>query len=233
MSIVLIPGAGGSGWSWHRVAPFLEEAGHEVVRVDLPGSDDSAGLADYANAVVDAIGARTDLTVVAQSLGAFTAPLVCDRVPVSMLVLVNPMIPSPGETAGDWWANTGQPEAKAAYAEQLGLPAHAFDMRLDFFHDVPDEVFAAAGAHARPQSQAIFGEPWPLATWPDVPTRVLQGRGDRFFPLEFQRRIARERLGVTPDEIDGGHLVALSNPQQLADRILNYVRDGSARHDIS
>jgi pimeloyl-ACP methyl ester carboxylesterase len=51
---------------------------------------------------------------------------------------------------------------------------------------------------------------------------VLAGRDDRMFPLEFQRRIARERLGLEVDEIDGGHMVAMSNPGELADRLEGY-----------
>jgi hypothetical protein len=40
-SFVLIPGAGGVAWYWHRVIPLLEQAGHEAVAVDLPGDDES------------------------------------------------------------------------------------------------------------------------------------------------------------------------------------------------
>src|SRR5207249_5811973 len=47
--------------------------------------------------------------------------------------------------------------------------------------------------------------------WPDVPTQVLAGRDDRLFPVDFQRRVARERLGIEADEIGGGHLVTLAN----------------------
>ncbi len=63
----------------------------------------------------------------------------------------------------------------------------------------------------------------PLRKWPDVPTRVLAGRHDRMFPLGFQRRVARERLDLEVDEIDGGHMVALSNPGELADRLVAYL----------
>jgi pimeloyl-ACP methyl ester carboxylesterase len=65
-------------------------------------------------------------------------------------------------------------------------------------------------------------EPWPLAAWPDVPTRVLAGQHDRMFPLDFQRRVARERLGIEADAVDGGHMVALSNAAALADRLEAY-----------
>jgi len=85
---VLIHGAGSDSWYWHRVKPQLEALGHDVVAVDLPCDDDSAGLSDYADVVVAAAGDRDDVIVVAQSLGAFTAPLVCGRLPVRLIVLV-------------------------------------------------------------------------------------------------------------------------------------------------
>jgi hypothetical protein len=77
------------------------------VAPDLPSDDDSARLSTYADTVLDAIGGRARLVVVAQSFGGFTAPLVCDRVATELLVLVAGMIPSPGEPPDDWWANTG------------------------------------------------------------------------------------------------------------------------------
>ena len=106
-TFVCIHGAGGGASSWDLVAAELRAAGHDVVAMDLPCDDDAAGLAEYTDAVVEAIGdRRDDLVLVAQSLGGFTAPLVADRVPVELIVLVTAMIPAPGETGGDWWGNT-------------------------------------------------------------------------------------------------------------------------------
>jgi pimeloyl-ACP methyl ester carboxylesterase len=221
---VLIPGAGGSAWYWHRLVPELRRRGHDVVAVDLPAGDDSAGLLEYADAVVDAIGDRTQLVLVAQSLAGFSAPLVCDRVSVDLLVLLNAMVPAPGESPGDWWTNTGQAQARAEYAALNGrtLPVE-FDILEAFFHDVPPDVTAQAMAQGEtPQSGTPFVKPWPLEKWPDVPTRFLQGRDDRFFPLEFQRRVVRDRLGIAVDEMPGGHLVALSQPDELAERLETY-----------
>jgi hypothetical protein len=65
-------------------------------------------------------------------------------------------------------------------------------------------------------------KPWPLEKWPDVPTSLLLCRDDRFFPLEFMRRVAHDRLGITPDEIGGSHCVALSRPNELAERLEKY-----------
>jgi hypothetical protein len=214
---VLIPGAGGKSWYWHRVVPLLHERGHDTVAVDLPADDDSAGLAEYADAVVDAVGERGNLVLVAQSMGGLTAPLVCDRIPVSEVILVNGMIPAPGETAGDWWTTTGQDRAQRELDLAEGrTPDAPFDPLVYFFHDVPAEITQEALSADVPQSGTPFEQPWPLDAWPDVSTRVVSGRDDRLFPLDFQIRIARERLGITPDVLPGGHLVALSHPAELA-----------------
>ena len=78
-TFALIHGGGDVGWYWHLVEPVLRQRGHDVVAPDLPCDDDAATLRDYADAVVDAIGDRRDVIVVAQSYGGFTAPIVADR----------------------------------------------------------------------------------------------------------------------------------------------------------
>jgi pimeloyl-ACP methyl ester carboxylesterase len=95
---------------------------------------------------------------------------------------------------------------------------------VDFFHDVPQSLIEEAWARGEPrQSDKIFASPCLFASWPDIPVRVLVASADRFFPAEFQRRVARERLGVAADELPGGHLVALSRPDELAERLLSYA----------
>jgi hypothetical protein len=92
----------------------------EVIAVDLPGDDPHAGLPEYARLVGAAIDGRSDVVLVAQSLGGFTAPMAAAAVPVSAIVLVSAMIPVPGETPGAWWDKTGQPRARVAAAERGG-----------------------------------------------------------------------------------------------------------------
>jgi pimeloyl-ACP methyl ester carboxylesterase len=106
-TFALIHGGGGSAWDWHLVVPELGERGLQAVAVDLPSDDESAGWWDYANAVLDTVGYRSELVVVGHSLGGFTAPLVCARVPVDLVVLLAAMIPAPGELFSEWWSNTG------------------------------------------------------------------------------------------------------------------------------
>jgi len=217
-TFVLIHGAGDGAWSWHLVAAELDQRGHDVIAVDLPSDDESAGLSEYAGCVIDAIGDRTDLVVVGQSLGGFTAPLVCDRVPVDLLVLVAAMVPSPGETVQEWWSNTGHGEASRGEAA-----AEDDDPYATFFHDVSPELAAEALRRERPVSVTPMAEPWPLEAWPDVPTKFLLCRDDRMFPADWMRGVVRDRLGFDPDEMDGGHCIALSRPKELADRLDGYV----------
>jgi pimeloyl-ACP methyl ester carboxylesterase len=232
-TFVLIPGAGGDAWYWHRVVPLLQQDGHEAIAVDLPASDDSAGLAEYAQSVVDAIGDRAPerVVLVAQSLGGFTAPMVCARLPIGLLVFVDAMIPRPQETPGQWFAGTHWKQAKRANDIREGRePDAPFDLRVEFFHDVPQAVIDAALARGEPaQSDTIFASPCAIERWPGTPARVLVSRHDRFFPAEFQKRLARERLGVPADEVPGGHCVALSQPDALAARLLTYL--GTATND--
>jgi pimeloyl-ACP methyl ester carboxylesterase len=215
---VLIHGAGDVGWYWHLVESELRARGHDVVAPDLPCEDESAGWSEYADAVIEAIGDRTDLVVVAQSLGGFTGGLVCDRVPVDLLVFVAGMVPMPGETGSDWWTNSGYEEW---VREHEGEDDDDDEIAV-FYQDVPAELAAEALSKGRDQAEKPMREPWPLNGWPTVPTRYLLCREDRVFPTEFVRRMVRERLGFTPDEIDGGHTPALSRPKELADRLEAY-----------
>jgi pimeloyl-ACP methyl ester carboxylesterase len=220
---VLIHGAGSDSWYWHLVAPRLEALGHVVVTPDLPCDDDSAGLSEYVDAVLVAIGDRSELIVVAQSMGGFTAPLLCDRVSVEMLILVAAMVPAPGESPGEWWSNTGHQESKREHDARDGrISDGGFDPVETFLHDVPAEVVAQSLAHVKSQSGTPFVAKWPLAAWPDVPTRFLLCRDDRFFPADFMRRIVQVRLGMTPDEMVSGHLPALSHPDELVERLEAY-----------
>lgn len=224
---VLIHGASSDSWYWHRVVPLLRARGHDVVAPDLPIGDDTAGLTEYRDTVLDVIGDRSDrgdLIVVAQSMGGFTAPLVCDRVPVHLLVLVAAMVPASGESGAQWWVNTGYADAKREQDERDGRPPDAvFDPMTAFFNDVPPEVVEEAFARGElPQSDAPFQHPWPLDGWPDVPTKFLLCREDRFFPADFMRRVVPARLGIVPDEMDSGHLPALAHPDELVERLEAY-----------
>jgi pimeloyl-ACP methyl ester carboxylesterase len=218
-TFLLIPGAGGDAWYWHRVAAQLRDAGQQAVAVDLPGDDPAAGLPDYTEIVVEAARGADDLVLVAQSMGGFTALMAHERLGPRRLVLLNAMVPLPGEAPGDWWENTSSQAARTAAARAGGY-SEEFDVDTYFLHDVPPEVVADGADHQRSEADIAFAQPCEFAGWPKNVTTVLAGRDDRFFPLAFQRRVARERLGLDVDELPGGHLNTLSQPTAVARALL-------------
>lgn len=219
-TLVLVPGAGGMASYWHLVQQQLTDRGIESVAVDLPGDDANAGLPEYVDRVVQAAADLDDVVIVGQSLGGFSASWAAGLVPARGLILLNAMIPNPGETAGEWWGNTGSSAAMRAYDIDQGRdPDGPFDEQIYFLHDVPMENLDAE-EEQREEADKIFEAAWDLPAWPDVPTRVLAGIDDRFFPFEFQKRVARERLGLDIEGVPGGHLPALGRPDELTEALL-------------
>lgn len=224
---MLIPGAGTDPHVYLATVEALEAVGHQAIAPPLPLDDEAATPSDHADAVMGAVPADGDTVVVAQSLGAFAGPLVADGLSAVQLVLLAPMIPAPGETAGAWWENTGHADAIAPTIERFGPMSSWGREALDevFLHDVDPKVAQANERFSGAPGPGMFGEPWPLSAWPEVPTRVLAPREDRLFPFEFQRRVTRERLGIDVDEMDGGHLPMLSRPGDLAKRLVELNAD--------
>ena len=219
---MLIPGAGTDPQVYGATMEELRGLEHEALAPPLPLDDPGAHPSDHAAAVASAIPARENVIVVAQSLGAFAGPLVAERVGAALLVLLAPMVPAPGETAGEWWQNTGHAEAIGDLLARYGPMSEWGEeaLREVFLHDVDPNVARATERFNGAPGPGMFTEPWPHESWPAVPTRVLCPREDRLFPWGFQERVAGDRLGLDLDEIAGGHLPMLSRPAELAERLV-------------
>jgi pimeloyl-ACP methyl ester carboxylesterase len=221
-TFVLIHGGGSSSWDWHLVEPELRRLGHDVIAVDLPIENARNGITELADAAAAACAGRPRPAVVGHSFGGLVAPVVCDRVEAELLVLLAGMIPKPGETATQWWSATGYNDLDIA----MGTREEEVDV---FYNGVPDDLVAAAFERERDHSGG-WGEPSPLQAWPDVPTRYVLCRDDRCFPPDFTRALVADRLGIVPDEIDGGHMVALARPRAVAEQL---HRCWIERHDTA
>ncbi len=206
---VLIHGGGSTAWDWHLVSPLLEAEGHRVIAVDLPIEDVDARLEDYTRTVKEAVGEAQHTIVVGHSLGGFTAPLACEELHSDGLVYLSAMIPMPGETFGDWWTNTGH--------DRETIPDEPY------FNLVPDDLAQQATDRERDQQGAWMSAPWP-GKHPDVPTLGILCRDDLFFPPSFMRRQVRDRLGIEPVEIPGGHYATLSHPDAVAGALNEFAQ---------
>ena len=97
----LVHGAWHDGWCWEGVRGELEQRGHTVVAPDMPIDQRGLGLADYADAVEEAMPADGGLVLVGHSLGASVIPLVAARRRVRRLVFVCPALRQPGRTLAE------------------------------------------------------------------------------------------------------------------------------------
>ena len=217
-TFALIHGGRSTAWDWHIVTPLLESSGHDVVAVDLPTEDENAGFEEYIDTVTAAVGSRRHVIVVGHSLGGFTAPLVSEVLHADGLVYLAAMIPLSGETFGDWWTNTGHDRESINDNPDMA-----------FFNGVPDHLVREARERGRDQQGEWMSQPWPAERHPTMPTRAILCREDQFFPASFMMRQIRDRLGIDPLEIPGGHYAALSKPGAVATALDDFAREVNSR----
>ncbi|GAA0312926.1 alpha/beta hydrolase [Kineococcus aurantiacus] len=220
----LIHGSGDGGWAWHLVRRALRERGHEALAPDLPTDRDGATWDDCVDVFAAAAAGAEDLVVVGHSSGGFLVPLVAERLDASLQVFLTAMVPRPGESGIEWFADVGWERAVAELAAADGGLTGNPDPLIAFYHDVPPALAGEALARQRPTGGGLGEAAWPSHALPGIAARYVVATRDRFIPPAVQRRVASERLGITgPDEIDAGHCAALSRPEELADLLAGYV----------
>jgi len=221
-NLVLVHGSYHGAWCWDRLAPELERLGHRVMAVDLPVSDPAAGGSEYADAIEAQVDWSEPPVLVAHSSSGLVAPIVAARRPVRQIVFIAAMLPKPGMSANEQRAAEpidGPTPLTTAEWTDLGDgvwsvgPNTAREM---FFPDAAPADAAWATAQMRPQAYRVMNEITPLMGWPDVQSAYIVCREDRATNPEWGRRAARERLGVEPVEIDGGHSPFITRPMELA-----------------
>ena len=220
----LVHGAGHGAWCWERLTPLLEALGHRVVAMDLPCEDPTAGARRYAEVVDEALPPTKDLVLVGHSLAGLTIPLVAARHPVRRLVYLCAIVPELGRSLADQVAADPAlyDPVLRAHPGRLTAPdgtttlRDAAAARDIFYQDCSPEDIGWAFARLRPQAAAPRREPCPLQAWPAVETAYVLCREDHAISPLWSRRVAKERLGVEPIELDGGHSPFISRPAALA-----------------
>ena len=215
----LVHGGGFGAWCWGRVIPELEARGHGAVTVDLTPDDQAAGAVRCAEVVARAFAAFDDLVLVGHSLAGLIIPLVPARHPVRRLVFLHALLPQPGVSVVDQLQAEPamfNPEMFTAQAPFWEDEAVATRFLL---HDCPPEIARDAFRRLRPEPGVLGKEASPLRAWPEVPSAYIVCADDRTATPAWARRAARERLGVEPIDIPGGHCPFLARPGHLAETL--------------
>ena len=218
----LVHGGGFGAWCWERLIPELDARGRRAATVDLTPQDQEAGAARCAAVVAEAFAAIDDLVLVGHSGAGLIIPLVATERPVGRLVFLHALLPRPGQSVVDQLrAEPDMFNASEMFAVQRPFWEDEEVANRFLLHDCPPEVAHAAFRRLRPERRVLGREVTPLQAWPKVPSAYIVCTDDRTATPGWARRAARERLGVEPVEIPGGHCPFLSRPHQLAETLIH------------
>jgi pimeloyl-ACP methyl ester carboxylesterase len=228
-TFALVHGAWHGAWCWERLTPLLQQAGHDVVAMDLPSEDGTATFDTYADVVCTALEGRgDDVVLVGHSYGGNTVPLVAARRPIRHLIYLCAMVPDTGRSLVDQLGDELE-MLNPAYQDGLSVPdaqlrqvwADLDIARAMFYGDCDEPTIKAALDRLRPQSAFPALQPFPLTEHPAVHTTYVVCSDDRILRPQWSRQVARERLGAELIELPGDHSPFYSRPSVLADVLLD------------
>jgi pimeloyl-ACP methyl ester carboxylesterase len=230
MTFVLVHGAWHGPWCWERLVGELERRGHRGVAVELPVEDTAADVTRYAELVArECEAVDGPVTVVGHSLAGVVLPRLALVRPVARYVFVCAAVPLPGHSFAEQFGLEplkAEPDMHATEDDELERsywpdPEQAI---AGLYHDCPRGLAEWAASKLRPQARAAAREPFRAAELPSVAGGFITTREDRMFDPGWMRRAARERLGMDPVELDGGHSPMLSRPAELAELVVALAR---------
>ena len=219
-SYCLIHSSGQGPKGWELVVKELERRGHRVLTpaLDVSRAADE-GLVYHADTIVDALEQSglepSEVVCVAHSASGMYLPLVADRVPLRRMVFLAALIPRPGLSFMDQF----RADPSMFNSAWLGKNPLEDEVALEFvYHDCPPERLDwAMSTRILFYAKRAMQEPCPLETWPAMAATYIVCADDRTITPAWQRRAAREWLGVEPIELPGGHCPNVSRPVALAD----------------
>jgi pimeloyl-ACP methyl ester carboxylesterase len=225
-TVALLHGGSHGGWCWERVVPLLHERNIATTAPDLPMSNVATGARDWAEVVVAALSQIEDeVIVVGHSMAGLALPVIAAMRPVARMIFVAAWVPAPGMSYAEYLATHDGLGSLTVPFEQIIIDEQGRHVLPDdvaaeiFYHDVPPEDTCRAVKRLGPSAATAALEPSPIPAWPDVPSSYILMSDDRAVLPEWSRRAARERLGVEPVELPGGHCPFYSRPQHFADAL--------------
>jgi pimeloyl-ACP methyl ester carboxylesterase len=230
-TVVLVHGAFADASSWNGVIERLQTQGLEVTAPANPLRGISIDSAYTAGVLEEIPG---PVLLVGHSYGgAVITNAAAQAGNVSGLVFVAAFAPDEGERLGEVTPESRDSVLNSALAPHHypapngGEPAVEFAIDPAKFHDafaadLPAEQTAVMAATQRPIAELAFSEPTGAAAWKHLPSWAVVATGDKAAGADLVRSMA-ERAGATITEVEGSHVIMISQPQAVADVILEAV----------
>jgi pimeloyl-ACP methyl ester carboxylesterase len=228
-TVVLVHGAFADASSWNGVIERLQAKGVEVTAPANPLrgiADDSAYIASVFHETLGPVVA------VGHSYGgAVITNAAAEAKNVVGLVYVAAFAPEEGELLGEAEAGSKDSVLMSAlmplHYPSNGGEAVEFAIKPESFHDafaadLPAEETAVLAATQRPVAETAFSEPTGKPAWKDRPSWAVVATGDKAAGADVVRSMAK-RAGATITEVEGSHVIMISQPEAVTDVILDAV----------
>jgi pimeloyl-ACP methyl ester carboxylesterase len=228
-TVVLVHGAFADASSWNGVIERLQAKGVQVTAPANPLRGIAADSA-YVRAVLEQI--EGPVVAVGHSYGgAVITNAAADAKNVVALVYVAAFAPDEGELLGAVEAGSKDSVLNSALVPRT-YPANggsATEFYIDpakareaFAGDLSEQEAALIAAIQRPISELAFSEPSGPPAWRDRPSWAVVATGDKAAGTDVTRSMA-ERAGATITELEGSHVIMVSQPQAVTDVIMAAV----------
>jgi pimeloyl-ACP methyl ester carboxylesterase len=238
-TIVLVHGAFADASSWNGVIERLQQQGYTVIAPANPLRGVAADSA-YTASLLNQIDGPVLLT--GHSYGGAVITNAATSAPnVVGLVFVAAFAPDEGETLGEV-ENGSKDSVLNSALVQYNYPSgpggqasvefaiNPALIREAFAADLPPEVTALMAATQRPVAVAAFSDASGPPAWKKLPSWAVVASGDKAAGADVVRSIA-QRAGADIIEVEGSHVIMISQPQAVTDHILKAARSvaGSPR----
>lgn len=219
MDFLLVHGSTQSPHAWEPLAGLLRERGHRSVAVDLPVDEPDLPAAGYAKIAAEQAAHLDRPVVVAHSAGGVVVPAIEAAVEARHIVWLGALLPDLAsgrsvyeqiQTDADEMFGAEHRTWTESVTEHPALSAYFL------FHDCDLATLRWGLTTLRLwQPKAVFGE-HPETGPLQAPSTYVLPEDDRTLRPEWMRAAARERLGVAPIVVPGGHCPHVSRPDLIA-----------------
>jgi pimeloyl-ACP methyl ester carboxylesterase len=223
-NIVLVHGAWLDGSSWSDVIPILQNAGHKVIAVQLP----LHSLVEDVATVKRAIGFLGGPAIlVGHSYGGFVITNAGYNNPnVTGLVYIAAFAPDEGQSLSNFVDPTKFPKDFLIFDKGGFVYVNPKLFHDSFAHDVNStEADIMAIVQKPPNFSPMLEEKSGPPAWKQFPTWYQVSENDLLLPPELQHYFS-ERMNATTLSINSSHMSLLSNPNEVAQLILNATKGG-------